>query len=63
VQLGIARRVATAVIGPVCVVVPRLLAISRPFLSPAGLYAAAVVRLVFGTALILAAPTPPRAMR
>ncbi len=39
------------------IVVPTvLLAVSRPFLTPLGLYAAAGIRLVFGAALFLAAP-------
>jgi hypothetical protein len=47
-----------AVLGAVGIVVPTvLLAISRPFLTPTGLYAAAALRLVLGTVLFVAAPT------
>ena len=35
---------------------PRLLGVVRHFQTPAGLYAAAAIRLVFGAALFLAAP-------
>lgn len=35
---------------------PRLLDLVRRFQSPAGLYVAAVIRLIFGAALFLAAP-------
>jgi len=53
--------IAIAVLGALGIVVPAsLLSISRPFLTPAGLYAAAGLRLVLGTALFLAAP-PSRA--
>jgi len=46
-----------SVVGAVGIVMPAvLLAISRPFLTPAGLYAAAGLRVVLGTALFLAAP-------
>jgi hypothetical protein len=58
--------IAIAVLGTVGIFVPTaLLAISRPFLTPAGLYAAAAIRLVLGTALFLAAPTSraPKALR
>ena len=49
--------IAIAVLGAVGIFVPTvLLAVSRPFLTPAGLYAAAGVRIVLGTALFLAAP-------
>ena len=42
-----------------------LLAVSRPFLNPAGLYAAAGLRLVLGTALFVSAPASraPTALR
>jgi hypothetical protein len=47
-----------AVLGAVAIVDPTvLLAISRPFLTPIGLYAAAVLRLILGTALFVSAPT------
>ena len=47
-----------AVVGAVGIVVPgSLLAIAGLFLTPAGLYAAALVRLVLGTALYMAAPS------
>ncbi len=48
--------IVVAVLGGVAIVDPTvLLTISRPFLSPAGLYAAAGLRFVLGTALFLAA--------
>jgi len=50
--------IIVAVLGAVGIVVPAsLLWVSKPFLTPLGLYAAALVRLVLGTALFLAAPT------
>jgi hypothetical protein len=50
--------VAMVVLGAVGIVAPvALLGVSRPFLTPAGLYAAAGLRLVLGTVLFLAAPT------
>jgi len=58
--------VAMAILGTVGIFVPTaLLAVSRPFLTPAGLYAAAAIRLVLGTALFLAAPTSraPKTLR
>ena len=58
--------IVITVVGAVGSVVPTfLLAISRPFLTPAGLYAAAALRLVLGTALFMAAPTSraPKALR
>ncbi len=48
---------AIAALGAVAVAAPTaLVAVSRPFLTPAGLYAAAALRLALGTALFLAAP-------
>ena len=58
--------IAIAVVGAVGLIVPTaLLAISRPFLSPVGLYVAAGIRLVLGAALFLAAPTSraPKTLR
>lgn len=55
-----------AVVSAVGLVVPAaLLAIARPFLSPAGLYAAAGLRPALGTALFVTAPTSraPQALR
>jgi len=50
--------IVVAAPGAVGVVAPaHLLAITRLFLTPAGLYAAAAVRLALGTALFVAAPT------
>lgn len=50
--------IAIAVLGAVGLVVPTvLLAVSQPFLSPAGLYVAAGLRLVLGAALLVTAPT------
>ena len=46
-----------AALGALGVVSPtRLLDVARHFQSPAGIYAAAALRIVFGAALILAAP-------
>lgn len=51
-------RVVIALAGAVGIVMPMvLLAISPPFLTPAGLYAAAALRLVLGTALCVSVPT------
>jgi hypothetical protein len=55
-----------AVLGVIGIVAPaRLLAIARSFDTPLGLYAAAALRLVLGTALFLAAPASraPRVLR
>lgn len=55
-----------AILGAVGIVVPTVLvAVSRPFLTPAGLYAAAVLRLVLGAALFVSAPASraPRTLR
>lgn len=50
--------IAIVLLGSVGIVVPTvLLDVGRPFLTPVGLYVAAGLRLVFGTALFLAAPT------
>ncbi len=52
----LAFSIAIAVLGAVGIFVPTsILAVGRPFLTPAGLYAAAGIRLGFGTALLLAA--------
>ena len=49
--------IAIAILGAVGLIVPTvLLAMSRPFLTPAGPIAAVVLRLVLGTALFVAAP-------
>jgi hypothetical protein len=58
--------IVVAVGGAVGIVAPAsLLTIARPFLTPAGLYAAAVLRLVLGTALFVSAPTSraPKTLR
>jgi hypothetical protein len=55
-----------AALGAVAIVEPTvLLAIARPLLTPAGLYAAAALRLVLGTALFVSAPTSraPKTLR
>jgi hypothetical protein len=64
--VALAFGIAIALLGVVGVAVPTaLLTISRPFLTPAGLYAAAGIRLVGGTAFFLAAPTSraPKTLR
>ncbi len=64
--VALAFSILVAVVGAVGIVVPAsLLTIARPFLTPAGLYAAAGLRLVLGTALFLSAPTSraPQALR
>jgi hypothetical protein len=49
--------IMVAVLGGIGIVAPAsLLAFAGLFLSPAGLYAAAAIRLVLGTALVVAAP-------
>ena len=56
--VALALCVFVAAIGALGVVSPdRLLGVVRRFQSPTGLYAAAAIRLVFGVALFLAAPT------
>jgi hypothetical protein len=50
--------IVIAVVGAVGIVVPTsLLAIAGLFVTPVGIYAAAALRLVLGTALFVAAPT------
>jgi hypothetical protein len=55
-----------ALLGAVGIVAPTfLLSVSRPFLTPTGLYAAALIRVVFGAVLLMAAPGSrlPRTLR
>jgi len=53
----LALSIVIAVVGAVGIVVPTsLLATAGLFLTPTGLYAAAALRLVLGTALVVAAP-------
>jgi len=66
VFVAFALSLLVAVLGAVGIVVPAsLLTIARPFLTPAGLYAAALIRLVLGTTLFVAAPTSraPKTLR
>ena len=58
--------IAIVVLGAVGIVAPAsLVAISRSFLSPTGLYVAAGIRLTLGTVLVLAAPASraPKTLR
>jgi hypothetical protein len=55
--LALALSLFIAAVGALGVAAPdRMLGIVRAFQSPAGLYTAAAIRLVFGIALFLAAP-------
>jgi hypothetical protein len=51
-SLFVAALGATGIVSPM-----RLLRFARQFQRPAGLYAAAILRVIFGVALFLAAPT------
>lgn len=58
VLVALTISILVAVLGAVGLVVPTVfVAVSRPFLTTAGLYAATALRLVLGTALFCAAPT------
>jgi hypothetical protein len=56
--VALALSVFIAALGVLGLVAPRrLLTVAQSFQTPAGLYFAAALRLVFGVALLLAAPT------
>jgi len=64
--MAMALCLLVAVLGAIGVVSPgALLRIARHFQTPSGLYAAAALRIILGSALLLAAPTSraPRAIR
>jgi hypothetical protein len=65
-RVALVLSIAACVFGLIGVFSPTtLVAIGRAFISPGGLLAAAAIRVVFGTVLILAAPASraPRAIR
>lgn len=56
--LALALSLCVAALGAIGIASPfRLLSVVRYFQSPAGIYAAAAIRLVFGLALIVSSPT------
>jgi hypothetical protein len=65
-QVALVLSAFVAIIGAVSVICPEaLIGIARHFATPAGLYAAAGLRILMGIALLLAAPTSrvPAAIR